>query len=144
MESTSRAIILKKDDKGKYFISIKRTKYNGDSEYVYYTFPGGHVEENETFEETLIREVKEELGIEILIVSEFESIFNEDLNRDEKFYLCEHKSGIIGTGNGPEWTNVNIEKYGKYEIERIYIDEIKYYNILPKEIASKLEKSIDK
>lgn len=141
MVSTARAIILKEDIEGKYFISIKRTKYKDENEeYVYYTFPGGHVESGETYEETLIREVKEELGIEVEIISKFETLFNQDLNRNEVFYICMHKSGIIGTGTGPEWENIDLKKYGKYEIVNIYLDKMKFYNLLPKEIVYKLQK----
>jgi ADP-ribose pyrophosphatase YjhB (NUDIX family) len=42
---------------------IKRTRENK----VYYMFPGGQKENNETFEETCIREIKEELGVDIVI-----------------------------------------------------------------------------
>lgn len=34
--------------------------------YGLWSYPGGHVEENETLEEAVIREVKEELGVELV------------------------------------------------------------------------------
>ena len=76
-EEAARAILLVNND----IVTIKRTKYNGDSEYVYYTLPGGHVEKGETFEETVIREVEEELGIKVKIEEEFMSIYNEDIDK---------------------------------------------------------------
>ena len=133
-KKTSRAIIII-DDK---LVSIKRTKYLETGEYVYYTFPGGHVEAGESFEMTVIREVKEELGIDVKIDELFASIYNEDLKQPEKFYICSYVSGTIGTGDGPEFTNVDLKKYGKYEI--VYIDkkDINKYNLLPENIKTAL------
>lgn len=137
---TARGIILV-DDK---IISIKRTKYkNGKVDSIYYTFPGGHLENNETFEETLVREVDEELGITINIENEYVHIFNEELNREEKFFLCKYVDGEIGTGNGPEFTNIDYEKYGKYDIVLLDKKSLKDYNLLPLEIRDKLINDIN-
>lgn len=136
---TARAIIFVDENKTN-FISIKRTKYkDGVENKIYYTFPGGHLEGSETYEQAVIREVYEELGLKVSIIEEFTSIYNEDLNRDETFFICEILEGEIGTGQGPEWTNVNYEKYGKYEIEQININKMDAYNILPIEIKKKIE-----
>lgn len=56
---------------GSKFLCLQR----GPSKYDYiskkYEFPGGKQEENETKEDALKREIKEELGINITIASEF-------------------------------------------------------------------------
>lgn len=132
---TARGIIIINDK----IVSIKRTKYkNGNVDKVYYTFPGGHLENNETYEETLIREIYEELGITVSIENEYMYFFNEELNRDEKFFMCKYISGDIGTGNGPEFTNIDYEKYGRFDIILLDKDNLESYNLLPIEITDKL------
>ena len=125
-ETTSRAIIIVDNNK---LITIKRTKYDKDEPYSYYTIPGGHVELGETFEE---------LGIEIKVGKEFESICNLAMERFEKFFICEYVSGKLGTGTGEEWQNPDIKKYGKYEIELIDIDKILDYNLFPVCVKEKI------
>ncbi len=144
-EKTGRAIIVVNENNIKKIVTIKRTKFKeGNIEKIYYTIPGGHVENGETYEQATIREVEEELGITVNLTKEFLYLNNEDLNRDEKFFLCEILNGNIGTGTGPEWTNVDIEKYGKYEICLIELNEINNYNLLPIELKKKLiEKLIE-
>lgn len=141
MVKTGRAILLI-DNK---IVTIKRTKYK-DEKIIkeYYTFPGGHVEDNESFESATIRELKEELGIDTIIDKEYIYINNKDLDRDEKFFLCSYLSGKFGTGDGPEFTDINYEKYGKYEISLLEKDKIKDYNLLPIEVKEKLIKDISK
>ncbi len=138
-EKTGRAIIVINENNIKKIVTIKRTKFKeGEIDKVYYTIPGGHVENNETYEQATIREVEEELGITVNLKKEFLYLHNEDLNRDEKFFLCDILNGNIGTGTGPEWTNIDIEKYGKYEICLIELNEIDNYNLLPIELKQKL------
>ena len=128
IKKTARAVILM-DDK---VVLIRRKRYkNGELIKDYYVIPGGHLDENETFEEAVIREVKEELGIDVKINSELLHEYNNDLNIDEKFFECEYLSGKIGTGIGEEWINPNIEKYGSYEIIKTSINEINNLNLLP-------------
>jgi ADP-ribose pyrophosphatase YjhB (NUDIX family) len=55
----------------------------------YYTLVGGGVDENETFEEALIREVKEETG---LSVTNLRLVFIENhqhASREQYIYLCD-------------------------------------------------------
>lgn len=146
MESTSRMIIYNSADKTipskldlkEGYILIKRTKFIDSKEYVYYTIPGGHVEEGETFEEAGIREIEEELNIKVEINDILLDMVNEDLKRREKFYFASYKSGILDVGNGPEFTNPDPAKYGTYEIVTVDKDKIKSINLLPKEIKEKL------
>lgn len=128
IKKTARAVIIL-DNK---VVLIRRKKYNnGKLVRDYYVIPGGHLDENETFEEAVIREVKEELGIDVEITSELLHAYNEDLNIDEKFFECMYLSGKLGTGIGEEWTNPDIEKYGSYEIILVEIDKIEDLNLLP-------------
>ena len=61
MEKTARAIIV--DEFGLY--TLYREKVVNGVRRKYYAIPGGHKEDGETLEETVIRELNEELGIEI-------------------------------------------------------------------------------
>lgn len=138
---TSRAIIETNYNGKKSIITIKRTKYkNGNIQNEYYTLPGGHVESNETSEETVIREALEELDVNISIEEKVLSIYNKDLDRYEEFFICNIKSGEVKEGNGPEWTDQNIEKYGSFDIVYINIEDIGKYNILPIEAKELLIK----
>jgi mutator protein MutT len=58
-------------------------------------FPGGKREPNETFEECLAREIREELGIEICVGKLFEEIVHDypDKSVHLKFFICELVSG---------------------------------------------------
>ena len=60
-------------------------------------FPGGKIEENETAEDCLIREIKEELNIEIQILEQ--KIANDHHYSDKSIrvipFICKHLSGEI-------------------------------------------------
>ena len=133
VERTGRAIIFDKNDN---IIFIKRKKFNKDMSInkIYYTFPGGHLEGNESFEEAVIREVYEELSLKISIDKEFIHLFNKDLKRDEIFYISNIIGGVLHAGNGPEFQNIDYLKYGKYEIVSLNKGELGKYNILPVEV----------
>ena len=90
---TRAAGILIKDDS----IALMHRIKNGRE---YYVIPGGGVEDNESIEEAVIREMKEEVGIDVKIIEKlFE--YNDD-NSNQFFYLVEQIDGVFGTGNGPD------------------------------------------
>ena len=137
MEKTGRAIIFVSNTNNEKFYSIKRTKIKNGNKNIYYTIPGGHLEDKESYEEATLREIKEELGIDIKIKEELISLFNEDLKRQETFFIADYISGEIGTGDGEEWSG-NDEKYGKYEIVELEIKNLNRYNLLPIEVKNLL------
>ena len=111
-----------------------------------YQFPGGHLEENETFEECLKREVLEETGIEI-DASEIKRPFMKVtyLNKDWPSIGKNRKSEIyyylIETSKNPNMSKVKYtehEKKGNFKIESIPLSES--INIIEKNI-SKNEKN---
>ena len=139
MENTARAIIKMNDN----YIFMRREKKINDEIKIFYATVGGHLEKYESFEDACIREVYEELGIVVEIDSLFYELDNTDLNKYEKFYMVNYISGDIGTGNGEEFTNIDIDKYGKYEVSFINKNELSDYNILPTQVKEKLIKEID-
>jgi len=127
MEKRVRAIIIK-DNK---ILTIKRTKPEG----IFWVFPGGGVEEGETNEEALIRECREELGVDVKIDNlfcEMDSKIPKTFGQREYFYFCEINGGKLGSGNGPEFNDSSY--VGKYDIEWIYIGDLKNTNLRPAKI----------
>ena len=105
----------------------------------YYTFPGGGLEEGETEEEGTIREIKEELGINVKVIKKLYEMNSEKFNQREIFFLCEYIDGEFGTGDGPEFSNdPNYKDTGNYIPEIISAEEIEDILLLPSEIKEKL------
>ena len=61
---TARGIITSNNE----VILLFRKKKKKKEIKEYYAIPGGHLENNETLEECLIREIKEELSIDVEII----------------------------------------------------------------------------
>ena len=118
---------------------IKRKDYQE-----YYTFPGGGLEEGETPEEGIIREIKEEFGINVKVIKKMYEMQSEKFNQKEMFFLCEYVDGEFGTGDGPEFNND--PKYidsGKFLPEIIKREDVKDLLLLPHEIKEKFVKDIE-
>ena len=106
------AAIIKKDN---HFLIVQRNrkKHLG----LKWEFPGGKVEESETFEEALTREIKEELDI---IISLQDKI-TEEKYKDKKidiilhYFLCSHKSGTIKLNEHENLAWVEKKDFEKYD-----------------------------
>lgn len=126
----------------------------------YWVVPGGGVEQGESYEETVVREMEEEVGIVVkplkeLVRVEFGDVEEYLGNRkiiDEKaiatiylpgwsamdiFYLCEYVSGEVGSGTGVEFAErSSVDNF--YEIQAISAEELHSINIKPAEIKEVL------
>ena len=112
---------------------VKNRKYDD-----YYTFPGGGREGDETFEDGVKREIKEEFGIDVEVgklLYETESVNKENRRMKEYFYLCKYIGGEFGTGDGPEFSNdIAYADSGNYIPEIIGKDDVENILLLPPEI----------
>ena len=118
---------------------IKRKDYKE-----YYTFPGGGLENGETLEEGVVREVKEEYIKNDKEIKKLYEMESEKFNQKEYFFLCEYIDGTFGTGDGPEFNNDS--KYidsGNYLPEIIKREEVKDLVLLPPEIKEKFVKDLE-
>lgn len=115
MEKTARAIIV---DDGKVLVFFRR-RIRDDVEVIYYSLPGGHLEDGETYEDAVIREVKEEMNIDVKIIDYVG--MNIDGNCEERFYHCEIIGGEIKFG-GEELERCCDSNY--YEIRWVDVDTI--------------------
>ena len=124
--SNCRGIIIKNNK-----LVVMERKKNGRH---YYTFPGGHVEKNETCEECIVRELMEELGI---VVRPVRLIYGyEYKNSLQAFYVLEWLSGEIHTTNAEEYQPV--QNNGEYNPNVIDLNELNDKNLLPEEIKRQL------
>ena len=105
----------------------------------YYTFPGGGRELGESREECLLRELNEELGINVKIIRFFEEDYFELKGTYEYYYLCEYIDGNFGTGDGPEFQyDEKFKDSGDYIPEVVKISDISNLTLLPEKIKNKL------
>ncbi|MBL0332409.1 MAG: NUDIX domain-containing protein [Chlorobiota bacterium] len=115
----------------------KKSKYG-----LLWEFPGGKLELNETYEEGLIRELNEELRINIKVGELF---YEENItySTDEifavKFYLVREWEGIIQDNNGYEEIKfVAVQDIFKYEVLK---GNVKVIKMLSKTILKEVELS---
>ena len=107
----------------------------------YYTFPGGGLEDDENKENCIVREIVEELGINIKPIKQVYEYHND--SSIQYFYLCEWIDGDFGSGRGPEMINYLPHK-GQYIPTLQDISTINTINLMPPEITEKLLKDIEK
>lgn len=138
MHISCRALILYNNN----ILLIHRKKKIDNSYREYYVVPGGKKENKETDEETLIREIKEEIGISIKPrkkILEFNSNYDESI---QKFYICDYIDGKINTGEGIELKELKENEI--FIIEEIDIEKLRNIRVVPEEIEEKLKEIIKK
>lgn len=135
---TARAIILTGDEKEIYL--LYRGKRKGKNKSIYYAIPGGKIEENETPEQAVIREIKEEFMVDIKLLGYLGE--NKTENGIDYHYHAKIISGIPKLG-GEEKEENNVDNY--YEIRKVVLKNLSKdkINILPVNI-SYIEKAIKK
>ena len=106
------AAIIKKNNQ---FLIVQRNKNKHLG--LKWEFPGGKVQESETFEKALLREINEELNITIII---HEKIAEEKYKDDKidivlHYYLCSHKSGVMELSEHEAFSWVEKKDFYKYE-----------------------------
>lgn len=106
--------------------------YRENKGRIYYTFPGGGIEENESEIDCVKREVLEEFGLIVEPVKQVYSYENEI--SVENFYVAKYISGEFGSGTGEEYKE-NRDR-GVYIPKLIDIKEIPNLPLMPPEIAS--------
>ena len=122
---SARAIIFLGDN----IVSMYREK-NGR---IFYTFPGGGIEENETEEDCVKREVFEEFG---LIVKPIKKVYIYENERSlEHFFICQWLAGEVGSGAGEEFQEDRNK--GVYKQTTIEISKIKSLPLMPPEVAER-------
>ena len=114
MRKTVRAIII---DDNKLLVFFRKKLKDG-KHITYYAIPGGHVENDETNEETVIRELKEEMNLDIEIISYLGEL--EAYNQTEYYYHAKIVGGELQFG-GEELERNNEDNY--YEIRWLDINE---------------------
>ena len=129
MERTARAIIIE-DNKLLVFF---RRKVRDGKEVTYYALPGGHVEGDDNYEDTVIRELKEEMNLDIEIVSYLDKLLVD--NREEHFYHAKIVGGEMQFG-GEELERNNADNY--YEIRWLPITDLDNSGIRALEIIKKV------
>ena len=106
------AAIIKKDN---HFLIVQRNrkKHLG----LKWEFPGGKVEKNETFEEALLREIKEELNIKISLQDKIAKEKYKDKKIDIvlHYFLCIQESGIIKLNEHEDLAWVEKKDFNNYD-----------------------------
>lgn len=115
-----------------------------DSHADYYYLPGGRVQFNETAEEALLRELKEELNIDASIIRPLyfnQSFFNEDALKIDYHEICIYylvdvsKTNVLSRGDSFDGD----ETVKKQKFEWLSFEKVKQEYIYPLFIKEKID-----
>lgn len=105
----------------------------------YFSFPGGGVDEGETYEQAVVREMYEELGLHVKVIRKIAEVrFNEKM---QYYFLVEKTGGEFGSGTGEEYGTYN-PAYGTYLPLWLPLAELRNYNVLPQQLADLVFRSL--
>ena len=100
----------------------------------YYVLPGGHVEEGETKETTVIRELKEETSVSVILVELIHSLIDVD-GSTHYVYKCDYVSGEPRLGEGSE-ERLRMTKENIYEpmwLDIVELPELVFWPVATKD-----------
>lgn len=82
-------------------ILLEKTYYEGR---YFYALPGGGIEEGETPQETALRELKEECGLDGKIVKPLNVVYKRDGSIEYAFEIAVSQEQIVLVGKDPEFS----------------------------------------
>jgi 8-oxo-dGTP pyrophosphatase MutT (NUDIX family) len=108
----------------------------------YFTFPGGGLDEGESVEQAVLRELEEELGLGVAVRRKVAEVWFNG-NRQE-YFLVEALAGKFGTGSGEEYTRPDPDpaRYGTYHPLWMPVSELLNNPVVPVEMAKLVQKSM--
>lgn len=126
---SSRGIII--EGNYVYLMFRRRIKENGEQKE-YYVIPGGGINEKETLEDNVIRELKEEFSVDVKI----KGYLGKDEGEDSiaNFFSCEIINGNPKLG-GEELDRCSESNY--YEIRKVKIDELDNIDVMGRDMIIK-------
>lgn len=122
-------VLIFKDQKILVFHRIKQAGPVAE----FYAIPGGSIEEDETAQQAAVRELQEELGLEIDLGPLFLHCVND--KRDEYYFLADTWSGVPVLG-GPELAmhcSTN-----QYNVKWLTVEQLKVANLYPEKLKDVL------
>jgi 8-oxo-dGTP diphosphatase len=105
----------------------------------YFAFPGGGVDEGESPEQAVVREAREELGVEIRVLRLAAKVWFR--GNPQFFFLAEQVGGEFGTGTGEEYASDHDPANGSYEPVWMSLANVSANNVLPAEVAALVVRS---
>lgn len=104
----------------------------------FFSFPGGGVDEGETVEQAVVREMEEETGLRVVVRRKVADVWFRG-NRQE-FFLVERLDGEFGTGTGEEFQNILSHDHhiGTYHPLWLPLSELLIQPVLPAEMAERV------
>lgn len=126
---SSRGIII--EENCVYLMFRRRIKENGEQKE-YYVIPGGGINEKETLEENVIRELKEEFSVDVKI----KGYLGKDEGEDSiaNFFSCEIVKGTPKLG-GEELDRCCKSNY--YEIKKVKIEDLDKIDVMGRDMIVK-------
>lgn len=117
------AALIKKDNK---ILIAKRSTGNKDV-IGKWEFPGGKVEENETEEQAIEREIKEEFDILVKAEKFVTNVISKDKDRqiDLRLYLCKYIDGKIKLNDHSDYKWVHKDEILGYDLAALDRELIK-------------------
>ena len=105
----------------------------------YFILPGGQVEDSESLREALVREAKEELGLDVRAGELVAVVSFHD--KPQYYYTVEVTGGEFGNGNGPEMLGLYPPENGSYEAIWMPVKKLRHIDLRPSPLIKLIEEA---